>query len=232
MKPSSSWLKNLAQLAVCGVLLAWIFQSIFWKEGMDAWAREQRTPVWEKLTPRERLEVSWTHGPREVWKDMARVRPEAFALSLVLMGATIFLGIARWRQVLRVHGLELSLGRATEISLVAHFFNSFLRGVREEFDFQLAERPDFLIYGPYGGSLPATGDAVRIYFGCENVRPDMRECDWAFSYDHDETVRHPRHLRAVFHSGERFVKPAFDLASVRSGKRKFCNFIYGNIFTP
>jgi uncharacterized protein (TIRG00374 family) len=128
VKPSSSWLKNLAQLAVCGVLLAWIFQSIFWKEGMDAWAREQRTPVWEKLTPRERLEVSWTHGPREVWKDMARVRPEAFALSLVLMGATIFLGIARWRQVLRVHGLELSLGRATEISLVAHFFNSFLLG--------------------------------------------------------------------------------------------------------
>lgn len=108
------------------------------------------------------------------------------------------------------------------------FFKSFLKGVLDEFDFQLAEHPDFLIYGPYGGSLPASGNAVRIYFGCENVRPDMRECDWAFSYDYDEVVRHPRHLRAVFHSDERFIKPALDPAVGRAGKRKFCNFIYGN----
>lgn len=128
MKRVPSWLKNLVQLALCGLLLAWIFQKIFWKEGMEAWEREQRAPAWNDLTKRQRLEVSWTHGPREVWKDMARVRPEAFAVSLGLMGATIFLGIVRWRQVLRVHGLELSFGRATEISLVAHFFNSFLLG--------------------------------------------------------------------------------------------------------
>lgn len=128
MKPASSLLKSLAQLAVCGLLLAWIFQSIFWKEGQDAWERDQRTPAWRELTRWQRLEVSWTHGPREVWRDMARVHPGAFATSLALMGTTIFLGIVRWRQVLRVHGLELSFARATEISLVAHFFNSFLLG--------------------------------------------------------------------------------------------------------
>lgn len=128
VKPASSWLKNLVQLALCGLLLAWIFQSIFWKEGQDAWERDQRTPAWGKLTRLQRLEISWTHGPREVWRDMSRVRPEAFAVSLVFMGATILLGIVRWRQVLRVHGLDLSFGRAAEISLVAHFFNSFLLG--------------------------------------------------------------------------------------------------------
>ena len=128
MKRTLSLLKNFVQLAVCGLLLAWIFQSIFWKEGMEAWQREQRTPAWNDLTRGQRLEVSWTHGPREVWKGMASVRPEAFAVSLVLMGATIFLSIVRWRQVLRVHGLDLSFGRAAEISLVAHFFNSFLLG--------------------------------------------------------------------------------------------------------
>ena len=52
----------------------------------------------------------------------------ALALSLVFMGLTIALGVLRWRMVLRVHGLDLSLGRAAEISLVAHFFNSFLLG--------------------------------------------------------------------------------------------------------
>lgn len=128
MKLASSWLKNLVQLAICGLLLAWIFQAIFWKEGQEAWEREQRTPAWKELTRGQRLEVSWTHGPREVWRAVSRVRPEAFAVSVVLMGATIFLGVVRWRQVLRVHGLELSFARATEISLVAHCFNSFLLG--------------------------------------------------------------------------------------------------------
>jgi len=128
VKPAPSWLKTLVQLAVCGALLAWIFQAIFWKEGQDAWEREKRTPGWQELTRWERLEVSWTHGPREVWHDMSRVRPGPFALSLLLMGATILLGIVRWRQVLRVHGLDLSFARAAEISLVAHFFNSFLLG--------------------------------------------------------------------------------------------------------
>lgn len=128
MKPASSWLKNLVQLALCGLLLAWIFQSIFWKEGQDAWERERHAPAWKELTKWQRLEISWTHGPREVWHDMSRVRPGPFAVSLVLMGATIFLGTVRWRQVLRVHGLDLSFARATEISLVAHFFNSFLLG--------------------------------------------------------------------------------------------------------
>ncbi len=128
VKPVPSWLKNLVQVAVCGALLAWIFQSIFWKEGQDAWERDQRTPAWKQLTMLQRLEVSWEHGPREVWRNMSRVRPGPFAVSLALMGATILLGIVRWRQVLRVHGLDLSFGRAAEISLVAHFFNSFLLG--------------------------------------------------------------------------------------------------------
>src|SRR5262249_52542838 len=49
-------------------------------------------------------------------------------LSFLLWGMTILLGVTRWRMVLRVHGLDLSFGRATEISFVAHFFNSFLLG--------------------------------------------------------------------------------------------------------
>ncbi len=128
MKTDSPILKHLIQLAICGALLVWIFQAIFWKEGQEAWAREHRTPAWDELTRMQRLEVSWTHGPHEVWKSLSKVHGGAFALSLGWMGATIFLGIVRWRQVLRVHGLELSFARASEISLVAHFFNSFLLG--------------------------------------------------------------------------------------------------------
>jgi uncharacterized protein (TIRG00374 family) len=44
------------------------------------------------------------------------------------MGCTLVIGVARWRMALRVQGLNLSFGRAMEISFVAHFFNSFLLG--------------------------------------------------------------------------------------------------------
>jgi len=52
----------------------------------------------------------------------------ALIASIAVIGASLAIGIARWRTVLRVHGLNLSWGRATEISLVAQFFNSFLLG--------------------------------------------------------------------------------------------------------
>src|SRR5206468_11926594 len=66
--------------------------------------------------------------PRELWHRLVLVDGTARLLSLVLMGVTIVLGVFRWRMVLRVYGLELSLGRAAEISFIAHFFNSFLLG--------------------------------------------------------------------------------------------------------
>ena len=47
---------------------------------------------------------------------------------MLLVGAALIVGIARWRMVLAAGGFNLSFGRAAEISLVAHFFNSFLLG--------------------------------------------------------------------------------------------------------
>ena len=69
-----------------------------------------------------------TQGPPELWRHLTLIAPGPFALSILLMGLTLLLGIIRWRMVLRVHGLELPLGRVSEISFVAHFFNSFLLG--------------------------------------------------------------------------------------------------------
>jgi len=116
------------RLAVCGLLLAWILQTIFWHEGQLAWTQSGQKPAWNQLTRGQRLEASWTHGPRELWRNISGVRPGPLSLSLVFMGATIFLSVVRWRLVLRVHGLDLSFARAAEISLVSHFFNSFLLG--------------------------------------------------------------------------------------------------------
>jgi len=146
---STTW-----RVAVGAALLLWIFHSIFVNEARTQSQRlsalrekqadqalsalEQREldeiPVrvdwaaWQTLPRTEQWRLGWEHGPPALWKTLRSIDAGMFALSILLMGATIVLGIIRWRMVLRVQGLELPLGRAAEISLVAHFFNSFLLG--------------------------------------------------------------------------------------------------------
>ena len=67
-------------------------------------------------------------GLAALWANLRQVKPLHFALSLILMGATVLLGTLRWKLVLERQGLRLSLRRAAHISFVAHFFNSFLLG--------------------------------------------------------------------------------------------------------
>ncbi len=121
-------LPTLLRLSLCGILMAWIFQAIFWSEGKRAWEEQNRQPEWHQLSREQRLHVSWEYGPRELWRNLSKVRGGPFAISILVMGGTILLSVIRWRQVLEVHGLQLSFGRAMEISIVAHFFNSFLLG--------------------------------------------------------------------------------------------------------
>lgn len=106
--------------------MGWIFHAIFMNEGRQALTAQG--VVWDNLSRGEQWRAAWRLGPPELWGEVRQVRPAAFGLSLVFMGGTLLLGILRWRMALRVHGLELPLGRTAEISLVAQFFNSFMLG--------------------------------------------------------------------------------------------------------
>ena len=114
------------RLTVCLLLLAWIFQSIFLSEGKaDAAVRGLD---WDHLGRLEQWRLAWTTGPRELWHTLSLIHPAALAASLAFVLLTIILGVARWRIVLKVQGLDLPWGRATAITFVAQFFNSFLLG--------------------------------------------------------------------------------------------------------
>lgn len=106
--------------------MAWIFHAIFQNEGKLA-AKEAGIE-WSQLGRTEQWKWSWTHGPGELWKTLSLIQPGAFIESLGWMGLTLALGVARWRMVMGVPGLKLTFPRAAGITLVAHFFNSFLLG--------------------------------------------------------------------------------------------------------
>ncbi len=114
------------RLVICAALLLWIFQVIFVQEGRLA--VEAQGTDWEQLTRREQFIAAWTQGPPAVWNAISAVAPWAYGLSLVFMGATLLIGARRWQLALVEQGLNLPFPRALEISLIAHFFNSFLLG--------------------------------------------------------------------------------------------------------
>jgi hypothetical protein len=111
---------------LCVLLLAWIFHSIFRNEGK--YAAEQAGVKWESLSRAEQIHKAWTVGPHELWHTLTLIHPAALAASLLCVGVVVMLNVIRWRMVLKVQGLNLSLARATGISFVAQFFNSFLLG--------------------------------------------------------------------------------------------------------
>lgn len=114
------------RVGVSTLLLGWILHAIFVAEARR-FAATAGTH-WQELPKLTQWQMAWSHGPKELWNTLNLVDPAALAVSLVFMGMTIVLGVVRWRMVLRVQGLPLPLPRAAEISLVAHFFNSFLLG--------------------------------------------------------------------------------------------------------
>ena len=118
---SISW-----RLGVCVLLLLWIFHAIFMNEGRQAWQRHGWD--WSSLSRTEQWQTAWRYGPGQLWDAFQLIHLKAFLMSVFLVGLSIILGVLRWQMVLEVQGLLLPLTRATGISMVAQFFNSFLLG--------------------------------------------------------------------------------------------------------
>jgi len=79
------------------------------------------------------------------------------------------------------------------------------------------------------------GNFVKILDSAEDKRPNMKECDWAFSCFPEEEINHPRHLEMPNHivtdfSFDRKIKLPWkrhiDFEKIKKEKIKFCNFIY------
>jgi len=114
------------RVAVCAFLLLWIFHSIFLSEGKLA--AQDSGQDWTKMSRAQQWSLAWSKGPQDLWNTLRLIHPLALFVSVLLVGVALFIGVVRWRMVLEAQGLHLPLARATTISLVGQFFNSFLLG--------------------------------------------------------------------------------------------------------
>lgn len=82
---------------------------------------------------------------------------------------------------------------------------------------------------------PPKGDFVKIFYGAEKTKPNMQECDFAFSVFFEEEINHPNYMRIPTHIITDFtldkkqrlpLKRRIDFKKIKSEKNKFCNFIY------
>ncbi|HVS80982.1 MAG TPA: glycosyltransferase family 10 [Pyrinomonadaceae bacterium] len=101
--------------------------------------------------------------------------------------------------------------------------------VSDRYEFIDSERPDYLVFGPYGDNVSA-GDFVKVGYYCENMKPDMTVCDWAFGMRYEAEVNDPRYMRIQWHGFDpnSLVKNHFNVDEVVRKKTRFCNFVYSN----
>lgn len=110
--------------------------------------------------------------------------------------------------------------------------NFILDILRERYNVEFSDQPDFLFYSVFGIEYLAYTDCVRIFLDGEPVLPNFNDCDYAIGYTY-----------MTF--GERYCRAAGILSTSIGGelpysiqdrsfvtedmaRRKFCNFIYSN----
>jgi alpha(1,3/1,4) fucosyltransferase len=107
--------------------------------------------------------------------------------------------------------------------------NFFYNLLRERFEIELCDEPDFLIYADPGKHLHRVHNCVKIYISLESFLPDFRACDYAFTSRYLEDPCHFRLPYYVLESRPEWLqKSEEEIAGILKNKTKFCSFIVSN----
>jgi hypothetical protein len=135
---------------------------------------------------------------------------------------------ARVGDTARKPTVTINIARFWTGATADEIIDTLLPDLKPFFDFVVTESPQILLYGPYTGELPV-GRAIKVFIGCENLRPLMHECDWAFGVEHEECLGHPRYMRfARWGDDSHLVQRERDWDAVLREKTRFCAFVFAN----
>src|SRR5216684_426845 len=74
--------------------------------------------------------------------------------------------------------IRIAIARFWDGASAQEIIDTLLPDLLPYFEFEVSTSPQVVLYGPYAGEMPK-GRYLKVFIGCENVRPIMRECDWA-----------------------------------------------------
>ncbi len=98
-----------------------------------------------------------------------------------------------------------------------------------EYEFVDSDKPDFIVFGPYGNDIPPKGNYVRIGYYCEAITPNLENCEWAFGIPTEDEIGNKRYKRIQWHGLDpKLLVKNIDVDKVYGQKTKFCNFLYSN----
>jgi hypothetical protein len=122
--------------------------------------------------------------------------------------------------------VRINVARFWAGATAAEIVHLVLPDLEPHFELVVSDSPQVVLYGPYTGNMPK-GRYTKVFIGCENLRPIMSECDWAFGVEHEDSVCHPRYMRiARWDDDSHFVRRDKDWSEILRGKRRFCVFLY------
>jgi len=113
--------------------------------------------------------------------------------------------------------------------------NFFLNLLEKNFEFELTNKPDFVFFSVFNKEKKEfpkiNGNFTKIFWTGENIRTDMKNCDFAFAFEYENKIRSKNYMRlplyAYFGAGKNLIKgKKFNAAKILNSKTNFCNFVY------
>ena len=103
----------------------------------------------------------------------------------------------------------------------------FLNLVSDYYDIEYTDKPDLIVYSCFGTEF-LKYNCPRIFYTGENIRPDFKFCDFAFTFDYNDDKRHFRWplFRLLF--SEKELTKEQNIKSILDKKTGFCSFVVSN----
>jgi hypothetical protein len=106
--------------------------------------------------------------------------------------------------------------------------NFYYHLLRERFDVQLCDQPDYLFFGPYGHEH-RLHSGIRVLLSIEPSVPDFDTCDYSVSC---RKIDDPRHFQLPVYvtngRAEELIRRNESPERILAGKTKFCSFVVSN----
>lgn len=104
--------------------------------------------------------------------------------------------------------------------------NYFYNLLKEEFDVEISNNPDYLFFSVFGNSHQ-NYKCQKIFYTGENIAPPLGYCQWSFSFDYLDDHRNYRLPHYLLYDGY------YELIREKKiedwmANRKFCSFVVSN----